>query len=291
MDIRQLRDDDGEHAALHDLGGDGPPLLLTHGNGLNAGMWATVVPHLRIHVPLLRARLPRARGVAAGARADPGRARTGSSAEVLAAVEAIGGAPALAAGHSLGGATLLRAEQQHPGTLRACWVFEPVLIPDTWDVKPPPSNLIEASRRRRLVFASVQEAVDRFRSKPPFAGCEPEAVRAYVEQGTAPQPDGTVKLTCSGETEASIYESNEQLDFSRFAAITCPDRGRRRRGDGDGQRAAADGRAARRRGARRRTTRGAPRGDALRADGGRRARRPLDPRPPRAVPLSAVASR
>ena len=40
MDIWQLRDDDGEHAALHDLGGDGPALLLTHGNGLNAGMWA-----------------------------------------------------------------------------------------------------------------------------------------------------------------------------------------------------------------------------------------------------------
>src|SRR6185369_13654375 len=47
MGIRQLRDDDGEHAALHDLGGDGPALLLTHGNGLNAGMWETVVPHLR----------------------------------------------------------------------------------------------------------------------------------------------------------------------------------------------------------------------------------------------------
>jgi pimeloyl-ACP methyl ester carboxylesterase len=44
----------------------------------------------------------------------------------------------------------------------------------------------------------------------------------YVEQGTAPQLDGTVKLTCSGETEASVYESNEQLDFSQFAAIACP---------------------------------------------------------------------
>ena len=47
-------------------------------------------------------------------------------------------------------------------------------------------------------------------------------MRAYVELGTTPQPDGTVKLTCSGETEASIYESNEQLDFTRFAEITCP---------------------------------------------------------------------
>jgi pimeloyl-ACP methyl ester carboxylesterase len=117
---------------------------------------------------------------------------------------------------------LLRAEQQRPGTLKACWAFEPVLVPNTWDAKPPPSNLIEASRRRRLVFGSVQEAVDRFRSKPPFARCEPEAVWGYVEDGTAPQPDGTVKLTCTGETEASIYESNEQLDFSQFAAIACP---------------------------------------------------------------------
>jgi pimeloyl-ACP methyl ester carboxylesterase len=31
-----------------------------------------------------------------------------------------------------------------------------------------------------------------------------------------------VRLTCTGETEASIYEANEQLDFSRFAAVTCP---------------------------------------------------------------------
>ena len=38
---------DGEHAVLHDLGGSGPPLLLTHGNSLNTGMWATVVPQLQ----------------------------------------------------------------------------------------------------------------------------------------------------------------------------------------------------------------------------------------------------
>ena len=221
MDILQLRDDDGEHAALHDLGGDGPALLLTHGNGLNAGMWATVVPHLRATFHCFGLDF-RGHGASEQAHERIPVERQWFVAEVLAAVDAIGGAPALAAGHSLGGATLLRAEQEHPGTLKACWAFEPVLVPDTWDAKPPPSNLIEASRRRRLVFASVQEAVDRFRSKPPFANCEPEAVWAYVEQGTTPQPDGTVKLTCSGETEASVYETNEQLDFSQFAAIACP---------------------------------------------------------------------
>src|SRR4051794_7201488 len=221
MDTRQLRDDDGEHAALHDLGGDGPSLLLTHGNGLNAGMWATVVPHLQgtFHCWGLDFR---GHGASQQAHERIPVERRWFVAEVLTAVEAIGGVPALAAGHSLGGATLVRTEQQHPGTLRAAWVFEPVLVPATWDAKPPPSQLIEASRRRRLVFGSVAEAVERFRSKPPFAGCESDAVRAYVEIGSTPQADGTVRLTCSGETEASIYESNEQLDFAGFADVTCP---------------------------------------------------------------------
>jgi pimeloyl-ACP methyl ester carboxylesterase len=221
MDIRQLRDTDGEHAALHDLGGDGPPLLLTHGNGLNAGMWATVVPHLRdtFHCYGLDFR---GHGASQQVHDPIPVERRWLAAEVLAAVEAIGGAPVLAAGHSLGGATLLRTEQDHPGTLRACWAFEPVLIPDTFETTAPPSNLIEASRRRRLVFASVDEAVERYSSKPPFAGCEPAAVRAYVEIGTTDQPDGTVKLTCSGETEASIYETNERLDFSTFGAVSIP---------------------------------------------------------------------
>src|SRR3954453_7718408 len=155
MDTRQLRDDDGEHAALHDLGGDGPALLLTHGNGLNAGMWVTVVPHLRgaFHCFGLDFR---GHGASLQVHDRIPVERHWFTDEALAAIDAIGGAPALAAGHSLGGATLLRAEQEVPRTLKACWAFEPVLIPDTWDIKPPPSNLIEASRRRRVVFASVQ---------------------------------------------------------------------------------------------------------------------------------------
>lgn len=221
MTVRQLVDADGESAALHDLGGTGTPLLLTHGNGLNAGMWATVVPHLRATFHCYGLDF-RGHGASAQAHERIDVARRWLVAEVLAAVAAIGGAPALAAGHSLGGATLVRAEQQHPGTLRAAWVFEPVLVPDTWDATPPPSGLIEASRRRRLDFDSVDAAVARFSSKPPFSRGEPEAVRAYVTVGSVPRADGGIRLTCSGETEASIYESNERLDYAGFAGVTCP---------------------------------------------------------------------
>ncbi|MEZ5266013.1 MAG: alpha/beta hydrolase [Acidimicrobiales bacterium] len=220
--VRQLPDDDGESAALHDLGGDGPPLLLTHGNGLNAGMWATAVPRLQAAFHCYGLDF-RGHGASQQQQEHLDVGRRWFATEVRHAVEAIGGAPVLAAGHSLGAATLLRTEQQFPGTLRAVWAFEPVLIPDTFGAdRRPPSQLIEASRRRRLVFGSVEEAVARFRSKPPFADCEEAAVRAYVEVGSVPQADGTIRLTCSGETEARIYESNEQLDFATFAAITCP---------------------------------------------------------------------
>jgi pimeloyl-ACP methyl ester carboxylesterase len=227
MSVRLLIDEDGETAALHELGGSGPPLLLTHGNGLNAGMWATAVPRLRRSFSVWGLDF-RGHGRSVQHHERLPVERHWFCDEVLAAVAAITGRPPgpdnqiVAAGHSLGAAALLRTEQDQPGTFRALWAFEPVLIPDTWETDRPPSLLIELSRKRRMVFASVDEAVARFRSKPPFDHCEAEAVHAYVAGGVVDLPDGTVRLTCWGDTEARIYESNERLDFRAFAAIRCP---------------------------------------------------------------------
>jgi pimeloyl-ACP methyl ester carboxylesterase len=222
--MQLLTGSDGEHAALHDLGGEGPPLLLTHGNGLNAGMWATTIPHLRAHFHCHGLDF---RGHGASRPTGPGFSldRTFFVAEVQMAAEHLGGnVPAV--GHSLGGATIIRAELEHPGTFSRMWTFEPVIVPDGGPRPDDDHPLVVASRKRRSRFESVEAALARFRSKPPYADCEEAAVRAYVELGTTPvdpaTPHGDVELTCWGETEAGVFMSGTPTDFDTLSTITCP---------------------------------------------------------------------
>ena len=214
---------DGVSAALHDLGGTGPAVLFTHGSGLNAGMWATVVPHLRDQFHCYGLDF---RGHGASPQPDAedfSVERQLLIGEILAAVKAIGADRVSGVGHSLGGATLTLTEAAHPGTFAALWLFEPVLIPDSYE-RPDggPAALAGLARRRRREFDSVDAAYERFRSKPPYADCEAAAVRAYTEIGTFERPDGTVWLSCSGDTEARIYETSSAHDFTKFAAVRCP---------------------------------------------------------------------
>ena len=124
-----LDGDDGEHCVVHDFGGEGPPVLLTHGNGLNAGMWATVVPLLRSQRRCFGLDF---RGHGASRVLNPPLdvERSRLVTEVLNAVTAIGEGPIDAVGHSLGGATLLRTEVENPQTFQKLWLFEPVMVPE-----------------------------------------------------------------------------------------------------------------------------------------------------------------
>jgi pimeloyl-ACP methyl ester carboxylesterase len=216
-----LESSEGEHAALHDFGGDGPPLLLSHGNGLNSGMWRAVVPYLagRYHCYGLDLR-----GHGACRPVDPCYSveRDRFADDVFAAIDALGGGPIYYAAHSLGGASAVFAALRQPEAFVGLWLFEPVVVPTTFDLNSGPSFLIEAARRRRMEFESVDSALENFMDKPPFMSCEIDAVRGYVEMGTRPLQSGGVRLSCEGEDEARVFESGQPMDFGRLAVITCP---------------------------------------------------------------------
>ena len=217
----RLTGSDGEHAVLHDLGGSGAPLLLTHGNGLNAGMWATVVPHLADTFRCWGLDF-RGHGAARPQHDDMSVERSRFVEEVLSAINALGGEPMLAAGHSLGAASLLLAELAQPGTYRGLWLYEPVLVRPDFPRPDADHPLVQASRRRRIRFATIDEAYERFTAKLPFSACEPEAVWAYVKLGTYPSGDDAVRLSCSGDTEARIYEAGVPIEYTEFGRVTCP---------------------------------------------------------------------
>jgi pimeloyl-ACP methyl ester carboxylesterase len=208
--------------AVHDLGGEGAPLVLAHATGF----------HARALTPLA-ARL--GQGFHSFGFDAPGHGETPAPAdrnfdweraslEVLGVIDDLGIAHPFGFGHSYGGAVLLLAEAARPGTFRALFCFEPVIIPS---IVPPGTTfdnpLAAGARRRREVFPSRQAAYDNYASKPPLNVLTPDSLRAYIDYGFDDLPDGTVRLKCRGNDEADTYVmASHHHAFARLPDVHCP---------------------------------------------------------------------
>ena len=158
-----LQGGDGEHGVLHDFGGEGPPLLLTHGNGLNAAMWTTVLPVLQRHRHCFGLDF-RGHGASRTQSSPLDVERSRLVTEILLAVAVVGDEPIDAVGHSLGGATLVRTELENPGMFRRMWLFEPVMVPEEYERPDGDHPLVIAAPPQRVSLvglfrrASAQQA-------------------------------------------------------------------------------------------------------------------------------------
>ena len=209
----------GAQVALHDLGGDGPPVLFTHANGFCGLTWQ----------PVADALASRARCWAMDFRGhgdsisgpDEDYHWSGMADDVLAVVDVLRPAPRLAAGHSLGGAAILKAELARPGTFDRAWVYEPVVIPP--GVIPPGgvNELATTARKRQATFASRQAAYERYAARPPLSLLDPRVLRAYVDEGFRELPDRTVTMKCSPEVEAAVFENPETDAFNRLGEVSA----------------------------------------------------------------------
>jgi pimeloyl-ACP methyl ester carboxylesterase len=208
--------------AVHDLGGQGPPLLLCHATGFHGLVWRPVAERLATHFSCWSFDV-RAHGDSAKPDGLALHWR-GFGDDVLAVVDALGLDRPLGAGHSMGAAALVLAELARPGAFRALHLYEPIVFPADWEGNAERgTELIEGTRRRREVFPSREEALANFAAKPPLDALDPAVLRVYVEHGFADEPDGTVRLKCRPADESEIYSrSREHGAFERLGAVSAP---------------------------------------------------------------------
>jgi pimeloyl-ACP methyl ester carboxylesterase len=219
---RQVPSTDGVTLALHDLGGDGPPLLLCHPTGFLAMTWAPLAAALAnvAHSWALDFR-------GHGDSTTPTTldfAWTGMADDVLAVVDDLGVTAVRAAGHSMGGAALLMAEQRRPGTFSRLWLYEPIVFPPVEGGGGGSNPLVEGARRRRPWFPDREAAYANFASKPPLDTLAPEALRAYVDHGLRDRPDDdAVELKCAPDVEARVFaEGATHPTFAHLDQVHCP---------------------------------------------------------------------
>lgn len=209
-DARIIPSSDGVRIVLHDFGGTGAPVLLSHATGFHAHCWEPLATTLssEYHVVGLDHR-----GYGDAESVDPQQLTWRSYGDdALAAATDIYAAtqqPIIGVGHSMGGASLLMAAHREPHLFRALFVFEPIVFPPPEpDSSPRPESPLPAgARKRRAVFPSFEAALENFSAKPPLASFHPAAREAYVRHGFKPTADGQVELKCAPEHEARTYET------------------------------------------------------------------------------------
>jgi pimeloyl-ACP methyl ester carboxylesterase len=209
---------DGVSVAVHDLGGDGAPLLMAHATGFCGPVFAPLAARLRSRFRCFALDF-RGHGDSE-TPAEVDFAWTGLADDVLAVVDRLGVEGAVGFGHSSGGAALLDAEARWPGAFSALWCFEPIVWPEPPPL-PPRIALIEGALRRRDVFGSRREAYAHLAAKPPLSALHHDALRAYVECGFA-DDGGSARLKCRREWEAAMYRQGLAHDgFSRLGDVSC----------------------------------------------------------------------
>lgn len=197
--------------AVHELGGTGSPLLLSHATGF----------HGYCHLPIADELADRFcvwsidhRGHGSTARPDDWQVDwTRYGDDTLAVARAIAPDGGLVAfGHSMGAAALLMAADKRPDLFELIVAFEPIVFPtDAYDPTGPPPAMADGARRRRASFPSFDAAIAHLGSKPPMAAFDADVLRLYVAHGFRPAPEG-IRLKCDPEHEARTLASSWSHD-------------------------------------------------------------------------------
>jgi pimeloyl-ACP methyl ester carboxylesterase len=186
--------------------GSGPPLVFAHATGFHGRLWDRIVRLL----PGRRALAVDARGHGRSGKPAPPYRWPAFGADLAALAEALDLRDAIGIGHSMGGHAVACAALLRPPTFRALLLVDPTIFPPS-QFGVGRSLDTAFTLRRRAVWQSSAQMIERFHNRAPFASWKPEILRDYCEYALLPR-DGAMALACSPEVEASIYQNSIEPD-------------------------------------------------------------------------------
>ena len=207
VDVRMIEAPDGLPLALHDLGGEGPPVLLLHGITANARSLDAVADDLRdrFHLYALDFR-------GRGRSGTPQRGATipEHAADALRAIDVIGG-PLHLIGHSLGALVALWLTADHPDR-----VDHLALLDGAGDVPPANLEAIGPSLARlENAYGSFAEFAAQFRAAPHLSPWN-DYIATFVALDAHELPDGTVRSRISPQLIRDELVGNAALPTLRL---------------------------------------------------------------------------
>jgi pimeloyl-ACP methyl ester carboxylesterase len=211
---------DGGRLALHHLGGEGRPLLVSHATGFHAHCYRELVARLSPGRAVWALDY-RGHGFSPRPVSDPTN-WDGFAQDVTTAARHIapdGGLDVL--GHSMGGAAVLLASLGDSALFGRLLAFEPIAPPPVPDLDVDSLPIVQGAVRRRPGFDSLDAALDNYSGKRPLGSFDPGVLRDYVEFGFEDTPEGGVLLRCRPEFEAAVFRSAHETDlWARLPEVT-----------------------------------------------------------------------
>lgn len=189
------------------------PVVLNHPTGFLAALWAPVAERLVSAGYCAYACDARGHGDSDKPPATRENYDWRRFAEDLTgALDALGLRNVPFVGHSMGAGVGLFVAGTCPGYFSRIVAIEPIVMPGGFHPDEERREEMAArARKRRHVFASVDEMVEVYRNRDTFERWPEVMLRLYATAGTARREDGSVELKCSGQIEGQVFANSATL--------------------------------------------------------------------------------
>jgi pimeloyl-ACP methyl ester carboxylesterase len=188
-------------------------LVFSHANGFNAATYRTMLSplsaSLRIWAPDLRGH----GGSSLPIFARPKASWLDHRDDLLSLLDALDGPPVVLAGHSMGGTASLLAAAERPDRVSSLVLFDPVIWKrSTFLIFNLPFAhrllsgipIAKATRRRRALFDSREQALAAYRGRGAFQGWPDMVLADYLSEGLVETDEG-YRLAADPAWEAANY--------------------------------------------------------------------------------------